>query len=431
MTSMFARASGLLIHITSLPGGRLGPAADEFVQFCEAAGQRWWQLLPLGPPGYGESPYAALSAFAGNEALLPAPRTPHPRWTKRPRWLRDYTLFRALKDNYGQRPWWQWPRALRDREPEALRRARDRHAERIRHYEEEQCRFDHEWTALKRRANDAGVSLMGDIPLFVARDSADVWAKRSLFRFDVVAGVPPDYFSSEGQLWGNPHYAWAAHKRSKFAWWVARFERAFELFDAVRIDHFLGLHRVWQVAGRAKTARKGAWELVPGEALLKAVRAKLGPVPMVAENLGILTAEAEALRERFGIPGMRVLQFSFGGDPSARPFWNAPDSVVYTGTHDNDTTRGWLATANGDGTRALRYLGCEARDVSQAMVRLAWQSASNLAIAPVQDVLGLGTKARMNVPGTTEGNWSWRLRRGQLDQDYARHLKALTEDAAR
>jgi len=434
---MFARASGLLLHVTSLPGGKLGPSADGFVDFCSSAGQRWWQLLPLGPPGYGESPYAALSAFAGDEALLPSPRAsgshlaPLPQWQTRPRWLNDYTLFRALKDHYGQRPWWQWPRALRDRDTAALRRARDRHAERIRHYADEQCRFDHEWKALKRRANDAGVSLMGDIPLFVARDSADVWARRSLFRFDVVAGVPPDYFAADGQLWGNPHYAWSVHKRSRFAWWVARFARAFELFDAVRIDHFLGLHRVWQVPRRAKTARRGTWELVPGDALLQAVRKELGPRKLLAENLGVVTAEAEALRARHGIPGMRVLHFSFGPNHDDRPFWYSPDSVVYTGTHDNDTTKGWFRNANGDGTRALRYLGCEPRDVSRAMVELAWRSASNLAIAPVQDVLGLGSKARMNVPGTIGDNWCWRLRRGQLNEDHARFLKELTEGSGR
>jgi len=388
-------------------------------------------MLPVGPPGYGESPYAALSAFAGNEQFLPSPRAPHPNWNKRPRWLADYTLFRALKDNYGQRPWWQWPRPLRDRDPAALRRARTRHAGRIRFYDDAQCRFDHEWKAFKRRANDAGVSLMGDIPLFVAHDSADVWAHRSLFRFDVVAGVPPDYFAADGQLWGNPHYAWVSHRRSRFRWWVARFARAYELFDAVRIDHFLGLHRVWQVPRRAKTARKGAWELVPGDALLRAVFKELGTLPMVAENLGIVTPEAEALRERHGIPGMRVLHFSFGADPGARPFWYPQDSVVYTGTHDNNTTAGWFRGANGDGSRALRYLGCDARDVSAAMVALAWESPAKLAIAPVQDLLGLGARARMNVPGTVGDNWRWRLRRGQLDADHARRLHALTEAADR
>ena len=311
---MFERASGLLLHLTSVPGGKLGPRADDFVRFCEAAGQRWWQLLPLGPPGYGDSPYAAYSAFAGNEALLPAPRAPHPAWQRRPRWLGDYALFRALKERYRDRPWWQWPRALRDRDGDALRKARARLADRIRHHEAQQCRFDHEWRALKRRANDAGVQLMGDIPLFVARDSADVWAHRSLFRFDVVAGVPPDYFSAEGQLWGNPHYAWSSHRRSRFRWWVARFARAYELFDAVRIDHFLGLHRVWQVRRRARSAKRGEWEIVPGDAMLTAVRRELGRRRMVAENLGIVTREAEALRERHGIPGMRVLQFSFGAD---------------------------------------------------------------------------------------------------------------------
>ena len=301
----------------------------------------------------------------------------------------------------------------------------------MRAVEEAQVRFDGAWMALRRRCADAGVRLIGDLPLFVARDSADVWSHRSLFRFDSVAGVPPDAFAEDGQLWGNPQYAWPAHRRSRFRWWVARFARMFELVDTVRIDHFLGLHRAWEVSARARSARRGTWTPVPGEALLHAVRKEVGKRPMIAENLGIITEEAEALRRRFGIPGMHVLQFCFGDDAMARPFWFPPDSVVYTGTHDNDTLRGWQADANGDGGRALRYLGCDKAGLPEAMLRLAWLSASNLAIAPVQDVLGLGSAARMNVPGVADGNWGWRLRRGQLTDSHARRLRALTADAAR
>jgi len=407
---MFDRASGLLMHVTSLPGRGIGADADDFLRFLEAAGQSWWQMLPVGPPGYGGSPYAALSAFAGDEALAPRGR---PADRPVPAWLRDYARFRALKDRHGQKPWWRWPK----------KQVAD--PGRVRHYVERQFAFDDAWAALKKRANDAGIRLLGDLPLFVAKDSADVWAHRGLFDLDAVAGVPPDYFSADGQLWGNPQYDWAAHERDRFRWWVGRFDRMFELFDAVRIDHFLGLHRVWAVPRRAKTARRGSWRPVPGAKLLKAV----GPRPMVAENLGVVTEEAEALRKRFGLPGMHVLQFSFGPDPRARPFWFDEQSVVYTGTHDNDTTRGWLREP--DAARAARYLGCAPGELPAGMLRLAWLSRPRLAIAPVQDLLGLGARARMNTPGRADGNWGWRLRRGQLTPRLARELAALTREAAR
>ena len=407
---MFDRASGLLMHVTSLPGRGIGADADDFLRFLEAAGQSWWQMLPVGPPGYGGSPYAALSAFAGDEALAPRGR---PADRPVPAWLRDYARFRALKDRQGQKPWWRWP------ENQVADPGR------VRHYVERQFAFDDAWVALKKRANDAGIRLLGDLPLFVATDSADVWAHRELFDLDAVAGVPPDYFSADGQLWGNPQYDWAAHERDRFRWWVGRFDRMFELFDAVRIDHFLGLHRVWAVPRRAKTARRGSWRPVPGAKLLAAV----GPRPMVAENLGVVTEEAEALRERFGLPGMHVLQFSFGPDPRTRPFWFDEQSVVYTGTHDNDTTRGWLREP--DAARAARYVGCAPDELPAGMLRLAWLSRPRLAIAPVQDLLGLGARARMNTPGRAEGNWGWRLRRGQLTPRLARELAALTREAAR
>jgi len=434
---MFARSSGLLLHLTSLPGGRLGPAADEFLRFLEAAGQRWWQVLPVGPAGYAGSPYAAHSAMAGDETLLPRELAPlseeRLRAFRREQraWLPDYALYRALKDRYGQRAWWTWPRGYRLRDPAALKRARVELAPRIRDHEVAQCQFADEWGAFKRRAHDAGVRLIGDVPLFVARDSADVWARPALFRLDVAAGVPPDYFSADGQLWGNPHYAWDAHRRSRFSWWVARFRQEFERFDALRIDHFLGLYRVWEVGRRARTARNGRWSPVPGDALLNAVRKALGPRPLIAENLGIVTQGAEALRTSMDIPGMAVLHFAFGADPAARPFWMARDTVVYTGTHDNDTTRGWQQGSPADAARAQRYLGCTARALPQEMLRLAWNSPADLAIAPAQDLLALGTKARMNIPGTKDGNWRWRLRRGQLTADHAARLRRLTAESAR
>jgi len=407
---MFERASGLLLHVTSLPGGRIGAAADAFIAFLEAAGQRWWQMLPVGPPGYGGSPYAALSAFAGDEAQAPAGR---PEERPVPRWLSDYAEFRALKDRYGGKPWWRWPARAR---PDPGR---------VRHHVVRQWAFDDAWAAMRKRANDAGIRLLGDLPLFVARDSADVWKHRKLFDADRVAGVPPDYFNEDGQLWGNPQYDWAAHARSGFAWWKARFDRQFELFDAVRIDHFLGLSRVWSIPRRARTAKRGEWRAVPGAKLLEAV----GRRPLVAENLGVVTDEAEALRKRFGLPGMYVLQFSFGPEARDRPFFFEENNAVYTGTHDNDTTKGW--TREPDAARAARYLGCDRRGLPPRMLRLAWLSRPRLAFAPVQDLLGLGPRARMNAPGTSGGNWRWRLRRGQLDRRLARELRALTEEAAR
>ncbi|MEM8883046.1 MAG: 4-alpha-glucanotransferase [Planctomycetota bacterium] len=407
---MFARASGLLLHVTSLPGGRLGPEADRFVDFLAAAGQKWWQLLPVGPPGYGGSPYAALSAFAGNEDFAPGTDTPAERPV--PPWLQDYARFRALKEHFGGKPWWEWPENL-PADPDT------------RTWIEAQWRFDDAWSALRRRARDAGVQLLGDLPLFVAKDSADVWAHRDLFDLDHVAGVPPDYFNEEGQLWGNPQYAWDAHAGSDYAWWAARVERQFELFDAVRIDHFLGLHRTWSIPAHEDSAKNGTWQPAPGAAILEAI----GKRALVAENLGVVTPEAEALRARFGIPGMHVLQFSFGEDRRDRPFWFDERAVVYTGTHDNDTTRSW--SDEPDAARAQRYLGCAREELPEAMLRLAWMSRPDLAIAPVQDLLGLDATARMNAPGTTDGNWDWKLRPGQLTDEHAAALRALTEEAGR
>ncbi len=413
---MFPRSAGLLLHVTSLPGGRLGPAAYRFVDFLAAAGQKWWQVLPLGPPGAGGSPYAALSAFAGDERLVDREGPP----LDAP-WVMDYARFRALHNRH-RAPWPEWPRA----EPPA---------EAVARYARLQGAFDLEWRALRKYANERGVGLIGDLPIFVAHDSADVWAHKDLFKLDrrgqprVVAGVPPDYFSRDGQRWGNPHYRWGRPR--VFEWWVARLKRAFDLFDAVRLDHFLGFLRAWEIPAGERTGRRGRWRGGPGAALFAAVRKALGRLPLIAEDLGLLTPEAAALRDRLGLPGMRILQFAFGGNPEDRPHYFPRNSVVYTGTHDNDTVQGWLRAGGDDPERARRYAGSKARDFHWGMIRTAHLSPSDLAIVPVQDVLGLGTEARMNKPGTVRDNWRWSLRGGELTLQLAKKLREVTEASGR
>jgi 4-alpha-glucanotransferase len=418
MPGVFPRSAGLLLHVASLPGGRLGPEAYRFVDFLEAAGQRWWQVLPLGPPAR-HSPYDALSAFAGNEALVGREGPP----LDAP-WAREYATFRALRDLHG-RSWPRWPRWPKAPEPAVARHLRLQGA------------FDEEWGALKRYANERGIAIIGDIPIFLAHDSADVWANPGIFKLGrdgrprVVTGVPPDYFSRKGQRWGNPHYRWEVLRRSRFAWWIARLRRAFELFDAVRLDHFLGFLRAWEIPKRARDARGGRWAGGPGAAFFTAVQRALGPLPLIAEDLGLLTPEAAALRDRFGLPGMRVLQFSFGRNPEDRPHYFPRNAVVYTGTHDNDTVRGWLHAGGQDPERARRYAGCRRGDFHWGMIRVAHMTACDLAIVPVQDLLGLGSEARMNKPGTVRGNWRWRLKGGELTPRLARRLRDVTEASGR
>jgi 4-alpha-glucanotransferase len=413
--------------VTSLKGG-LGPAAYRFIDFLAAAGQRWWQVLPLGPPDFAGSPYAALSAFAGNEALAAgddAPPLDAP-------WVEDYALFRAIHDAH-RRAWPHWPRKLRDRDPRALAEFRPA-AER---YARLQGAFDARWRALKRYANERGVGIIGDLPIFVAHDSADVWAHRGIFKLGrggqprVVTGVPPDYFSKTGQRWGNPHYRWDVLKRRGFGWWIDRLRRAFELFDAVRLDHFLGFLRAWEIPAAADDARRGRWAGGPGAAFFDAVRKQLGPVPLIAEDLGLLTPEASALRDRFGLPGMHVVQFAFRDDPEDRPHYFRRNAVVYTGTHDNDTTRGWFRGGGEAQERARRYAGCRRSEIHWGMIRVAHLSACDLAIVPVQDLLGLGSEARMNRPGVADGNWRWRLDLRRLTPTLARRLRELTETSGR
>jgi len=485
------RASGVLLHPTSLPGdhgsGDLGASARHFVDWLAVAGKRLWQVLPLGCVGPGHSPYMSPSAFAGNpllidlqalrergwltdDDLVPDPRFDDARvvheavipwrmarlerahagyarhasagdraaceaWCAREAaWLDDFALFMALADAHAQRAWADWPAALAGRRPAALDAARREHGERIGFWRFTQWCFDAQWQALRGYAAERGVRIVGDLPIFVAWHSADVWANQSLFDLDlrgwprVVAGVPPDFFSATGQRWGNPLYRWDEHARQGYAWWIARTRRSLALADIVRIDHFRGFAAHWEIPAQAATAVEGRWMPGPGAALFETLRAALGPLPLIAEDLGVITDDVVALRRRFGLPGMRILQFAFGGD-AANPYLphhHEPDSVVYTGTHDNDTTAGWWAAAPPGVREHLReYLGGagdDADDVVERMVRAALASVADTAIVPMQDVLGLGTGHRMNTPGEIDGCWAWRLRWSQVHEHHARRL---------
>ena len=497
------RASGILLHPTSLPGphgsGDVGPKAHAFVDFLAAAGQRWWQMLPVGPPGDppGNSPYSSYSAFAGSawlispellredgllgrEDLRPTKslnaravdyvatnrhrgallRRAFENFTRdrarhaaldaycdRERsWLDDFVVFSALKQAHGGREWLAWPRDVKLRQTAALERARRDLAEEIRFYQFCQYVFDRQWSRLRAHCHANKVGLIGDIPIFVALDSCDVWANPELFLLDASArpkflsGAPPDDFCPEGQSWGHPQYRWDAHRRSGFAWWIARFESMMRRFDGVRIDHFLGFNRTWGVPRGAKTARRGTWLAGPRKTIFDAVRRALGDVPIIAEDLGAVTPEASALRDACGFPGMRVMQFGFGpGGDFHLPHRYPRHCVAYTGTHDNNTTAGWFAELgkrNGHASssqraereKAMRYLKAGApAAVPWEMIRTVMMSVADTVIVPVQDVLGLGAEARMNVPGTADANWTWRLPPGKLTPALAARLRQLAE----
>ena len=490
----FPRSSGLLLHPTSLPGpfacGDLGPAAESFVDFLAAAGQSLWQVLPLGPTGFGDSPYQCFSAFAGNPLLvsperlvedgllsrrdlsrLPA-RRPHANagsgspadygdartsatlvaeplrerlpahalageleaFRARTPWLADYALFMAIRDAHVGARWSDWPAALRDREPAALADARRSLGGQVLAHEAVQWAFARQWQRLLAHAHARGVAILGDAPIFVAYDSADVWAHRELFALDStgaptgVAGVPPDYFSETGQLWGNPLYRWEAHAADGFAWWRARLATLASLVDRMRLDHFIGFVRHWEVPPGAPDARGGRWRPGPGEALFRAVERELGALPLVAEDLGETDAEVAALRDRLGLPGMRVLQFAFGDDATNPflPHHHVPNAVVYTGTHDNDTTVGWWASRSERERRWIRdYLGPGSGDIAWDLVRAGSASVADTFVAPVQDVLSLGSEARLNTPGSGSGHWTWRLAEGELGTPLADRLRQL------
>ncbi len=470
------RRAGVLLHATSLPGpgpqGRIGAAAHHFLDWLAAGGFTVWQLLPLGPVHGDGSPYQALSSHAGEPALVSAGTageeglgppaddsvTVDGEWAEEALarfeaeapetlraaraaferaargWLEDWALFAALREAHGGAPWWEWPAPLRDREPRALRAARRAHARALARHRHVQFVFERQWQALRAAARARGILLFGDLPLFVALDSADVWAHRALFALDAegrptrVAGVPPDYFSETGQLWGNPLYEWEAHERERFRWWVERLRTQLARFDLVRIDHFRGLEACWEIPAGARTAMEGRWVPAPGARLLERLRRALGGLPLVAEDLGVITPEVEALRERFGLPGMRVLQFAFGGDAANPhlPHNHVPHAVVYTGTHDNDTTVGWHATLDAGARAHLEaYLGGAAGEMPWPLVRMALASVARLAVIPMQDALGLGGEARMNRPGRAEGNWRWRFQWEQVPPDLAARLRGL------
>ena len=493
------RSSGLLLHVTSLPGrhgsGDLGRAAHAFLDFCADAGQTWWQMLPVGPPGPhpGNSPYSSYSSVAGSPYLvsldelgregLLTPRELRPvrglgdqqvnfktvrafreerlraaherfcdpalrrRYTRlrfpfynfcgaEHPWLEDFALYCALKERYRGAPWSQWPAPLRSREPAAIDEARARLARHVDYHRFVQFLFDRQWQALHEHARRRGVGLVGDVPIFVAHDSVDVWCSPELFLLDRtgmptrVSGFPPDVFSKTGQRWGHPLYDWEAHRKTCFRWWVARFEGTLRLFDAVRIDHFLGFSEYWSIPADSPGAEKGTWVKAPGRELFAALRDALGERPIIAEDLGRATPEALALRDEFGFPGMRILHqgFGTGGSDYNRPHSYVPRSVAYTGTHDNDTTVGWFRRLRlAERRTVLDYAGGAAKTLHLDLMRAVMTSVANTAIFPVQDLLGLDNRARMNTPGTAEGNWGWRLPRGGLAAAAAKHLRRLTE----
>jgi 4-alpha-glucanotransferase len=502
------RASGILLHPTSLPGrfgiGELGPEALRFVDFLSAGGQRLWQVLPLGPTGYGDSPYQCFSAFAGNPLLVsldvleaegllaPADLADVPPFPerevdfgpvidfKRPlltraferfrdgadaaqreafqgfcqaqaAWLDDFALFMAVKAAHGGVAWTDWDREIAARRPEALERWRRERTEEIEGVRFTQFLFFRQWSELRRHCHARHIRIMGDVPIFVAHDSADVWAHPELFRLDdegrptVVAGVPPDYFSATGQLWGNPLYRWDELARTGYAWWIARVRSTLSLVDLIRLDHFRGFEAYWEIPASAPTAATGQWVKGPGADLFEALRADLGTLPIVAENLGVITPEVEGLRARFGFPGMAILQFAFGGDPQGSDFipHNYPrDRVVYTGTHDNDTVVGWWTSGVGESTRtaeeveaerefAKRYLHSDGQEIHWDFIRALLGSVAELAIVPLQDVLGLGSEARMNVPARPGGNWRWRVTADAVTPEIRRRLREMTEDYGR
>jgi len=490
------RAAGVLLHPTSLPGpygsGDIGPEAYRFADALAAAGQRWWQTLPINPPSRppGNSPYSSPSAFAGSPWLISPDglvrdgllgrrelagvkrvggradfvqsqrvrrsllRTAFERFAQGRRWrsavdafsaanaewLDDYCLYAALKEKFQEAPWVEWPMELRFREPRAISAARRDCARAIYFHQFVQWVFDRQWRELRAYCNARGIGLIGDVPIFVSHESADVWARRELFLLDkegrqtLVSGYPPDPMARSGQKWGHPHYAWPAHAAEDFQWWVERFGKTLQHYDAVRIDHFLGFDRAWGIRNDAEGARKGKWLKSPGDALFSSLRRRLGEVEIIAEDLGNPTPNAMALRQKFGFPGMRVLQFGFEDAAYHRPHSFTRDCVAYTGTHDNDTTAGWLrkvaAGRNGELGRIRKYVGLGGEAPVWDMIRVLYTSVANTVIVPAQDLFGVDSDERMNVPGTADGNWVWRMQ-GQLPAGIVRKLRALAEVTGR
>jgi 4-alpha-glucanotransferase len=491
------RASGILVHPSCFPSrggiGDFGPAAYDFLDFLSAAGQTAWQILPLGPAGYGNSPYSCISAFAGNPLLISLERLAERGWidservqalpdgvspinfgqlektklpllqeaaanflaktsaTDRERfekfcwlngwWLEDYVLFETLRRHFDAHSWNHWPRELAERDPEALKKASQDFADEINQSRAIQFAFYEQWRALHQQCKRQGIKVIGDVAIFVSYDSSDVWAHPDLFRLkpdlspEVIAGVPPDYFSKTGQRWGNPLYRWDVLRDRGYEWWMQRMKWALQTCDMVRIDHFRGFESYWEIPADEETAINGRWVKGPGDEFFHVLRQTFGDLPLIAEDLGLITQEVVALRERIGVPGMRVIQFGFGdkGAHMYLPHKYKENTVVYTGTHDNDTTVGWWCNSSRTKEReaAQAYFGDPPDGIHWAMIRAAETSVAKLCIIPLQDVLGLNSDCRMNIPSHPEGNWTWRYRADQLTPELASKLQAVTDIADR
>ena len=483
------RASGILLPVSSIPSaygiGSFSKEAYEFVDFLEKAGQSYWQILPLGPTGYGDSPYQSFSTFAGNpyyidfeelieEGLLTKEQCEECDWggseayvdyekiyksrfrvlkeafdnsrlednedfqafvAENAFWLSDYSLYMAVKDSYKGKSWSEWDGDIRLRKPEAIEKYAEKLKEEILFYEFQQYLFDTQWRKLKKYANDKGVKIIGDIPIYVALDSADTWANPELFQLDEnrrptgVAGCPPDAFSATGQLWGNPLYKWDYHKETEYAWWIQRISYCYKLYDVVRIDHFRGFDEYYNIPFGDTTAEFGRWEKGPGYDLFKVMKKKIGNKPVIAEDLGFLTPTVNQLLKKSGYPGMKVLQFAFDSreESDYLPHNYTANSVVYTGTHDNDTTVGWYqAISRRDRSFARKYLNIKnSRELEWNFIRAALGSVSDTAVIPMQDYLGLGSEARINVPSTLGTNWKWRMTKGQIPEGLAEKIYDL------
>ncbi len=470
------RRAGILLHISSLPTGNFGADATRFVDFLAEIGASIWQTLPLNMPHDDGSPYQCLSAHAGNPSFicldnlvtenllkgedLIAPQVDRDelfshayiRYKQHQNlklqkefvkfchenvaWLGDFALFLVLREKFKHTSWNTWPKAYKNKQSAAMKKVKQRYSHEIAVIKFTQFLFFRQWQALKNYANNNGVAMFGDIPIFVAFDSADVWAKPHLFKLDsaknmqVVAGVPPDYFSETGQRWGNPHYNWQAMQRDGFKWWLKRMRTQHKMFDLLRIDHFRGLQAAWEIPACEDTAINGEWALAPGKALLRTITRHFPSMQLIAEDLGVITDEVDVLREQFKLPGMKILQFAFGGkdDNPYLPHNIEENSVVYTGTHDNDTTLGWYQQLDEHSKTHLHtVLKSSSPDVPQALVELALATKGNIAIIPMQDILGLDATHRMNTPGTTAGNWQWRFDWNALKQEDIAKMKPLIQ----
>ncbi|RLC98112.1 MAG: 4-alpha-glucanotransferase [Chloroflexota bacterium] len=481
------RSSGILLHPTSLPGpygiGDLGPQARNWVDFLSKSGTGLWQVLPLGPTGFGDSPYQCFSAIAGNPYLIspddlveegllhPNDLTNIPDfpsgsvdfgnviywkmdllhksyeqfrhagkkihkeagkfYSEQEEWLNDYALFMALKEFHGGKPWASWPAIYRDRDPEALELFKEDRSHAVHRQKFYQYLFYKQWNKLKEYANQQGIKIIGDIPIFIAHDSADAWTNRDLLYIGddgqptVVAGVPPDYFSETGQLWGNPLYRWDVHARDNYQWWIKRLKAVFSMVDIVRLDHFRGFANYWEIPAGEKTAINGRWVDGPGADFLTQVHAEFGKLPIIAEDLGEISPEVYKLRDQFNLPGMKILVFAFdsGETNEFLPHHYPENCVVYTGTHDNDTAVGWFKRiGEGEKTFAQRYLQTSGEDIAWDLIKAAWSSKAVYAISPLQDLLNLDNQARMNYPGNPQGNWKWRFFETDLNDELKEKL---------